>query len=228
MAQARSPRIDVEETDYGIRIYTLRPTGPDAQYLRVTNFIYPNLSAFTGPLEDGYLVNWHVPIDDTHHWKYMIAFTRETPLSKEWMDQALFDGELTADYQLTRTRDNRYGQNRAAMSWCFTGIGDRPGCCFPAQDVWVVESEGTVQDRSAEHLGTTDKAIILQRTLLLKAVADVQAGREAPHVVRAPAANGFPQLVVASVEIPADADWKQYVQQRIAEGHVPAGTRPGT
>ena len=30
-------------------------------------------------------MNWHVPIDDTHHWKYMISFSRARALNKEEM-----------------------------------------------------------------------------------------------------------------------------------------------
>ena len=45
-------------------------------YLRVSYFILPNLSAFPGQTGgEGYSVNWHVPIDDTHHWKYTFVYS---------------------------------------------------------------------------------------------------------------------------------------------------------
>jgi len=47
-------------------------------------------------------------------------------------------------------------------------------------------------------LRTSDKAIIVARRQLLRAIRDVEAGREGPHVIREPNANRFPQLTVES------------------------------
>jgi hypothetical protein len=30
----------------------------------------------------GYLVNWHMPIDDVSHWKYMFLFKWDGPIDK--------------------------------------------------------------------------------------------------------------------------------------------------
>ena len=80
IAKAQPPSLDVEITDFGMRIYSVRETGAGKSYLRVSNFILPNLSAFPGQTGgEGYGVNWHVPIDDTHHWKYCFFFSREAP-----------------------------------------------------------------------------------------------------------------------------------------------------
>jgi len=89
-----------------------------------------------------------------------------------------------------------------------------------------VEGEGPVQDRTQEHLSSTDKAIILMRKLLLRAVQEVQEGKEAPHVVRAPSANGFPQLVVLSEEIPSAADHRAHVRARVDERREQADAQP--
>ena len=92
-----APTIEVEVQDFGVRIYTLRNAGPDKLYLRVTNFVLPNLSAFGGStVGDGYAVHWHVPIDDTHHWKYIFMFSRTKPLDSELRNKSR--SELTADY----------------------------------------------------------------------------------------------------------------------------------
>ena len=47
-------------------------------------------------------------------------------------------------------------------------------------DNWAVESPGSIFDRSNEHLGTTDKAIIAYRKLLLSAIDAVAIGKAAP------------------------------------------------
>ena len=207
-----APAIEVEVTDYGLRIYTTRHAGPDKCYFRVTNFIMPNLSAFGGStVGDGYSVHWHVPIDDTHHWKYLFMFSRAKPLTLELRDKNRAD--LTADYRLTRQGGNRYQQDRESMKTkSFTGIGFN----FQAHDAFATESQGPVQDRTSEHLVSSDKAIIAARKLMLNAIRDVKEGRQPQHVIRDPEANRFPHLVVLSELVPASTDLKQFVRDRAA------------
>ena len=57
----------------------------------------------------------------------------------------------------------------------YTGVED-----FGSQDLMVTESMGGIYDRSQEHLGTTDKAVIRMRSLLLKAAKDLAQGIEPP------------------------------------------------
>jgi hypothetical protein len=46
----------------------------------------------------------------------------------------------------------------------------------------VTESPGKIWDRSREHLGTTDKSIIMMRSILLKAAKDLAEGIEPPAI----------------------------------------------
>lgn len=212
------PTIEIEETNFGIRINTARQIGDDRVYLRISNFVFPNLGTFPGLFSDGYMVDWHVPIGDTDHWKYMITFTRDSPIDRELADKAFFSGEVTADYRPVRTRSNRYLQNRESMkTWNFSGIGDVPGAAIPSQDQLAVESQGPIQDRTKEHLGYGDKAITAVRRMMLRAIADVQKGRESPLVVRDPQANCFSNLVTHAATIPATEDWKNYWKQKEPE-----------
>jgi phthalate 4,5-dioxygenase len=200
-----SPRIEIEDTDYGVRIYSIRQIGHERIYLRITNFVLPNLSAIAGQTgEHGYAIHWHVPIDDTTHWKYDIIFSRVAPLDGQEM-AARYAEQMAPGYHFRRSRANRYLQDRAEMQGTsISGMGK----FFPAHDAFAVESPGPIQDRTQEHLGSTDKAIARARRQLLQAVADVQNGREAPHVVRDPAANDFAHLVVLSQIFPAAADFR--------------------
>ena len=208
-----SPTIEVEITDYGLRIYTLRNAGRDKHYLRVTNFVLPNLSAFGGTtVGDGYSIHWHVPIDDTHHWKYIFAFNREKPLDDFMRTRSRV--ELTADFRLTRNRANRYQQDRDSMkTQTFTGMGIN----FQAHDAFATESQGPVQNRTDEHLVTSDKAIVAARKLLLNAMKDVKDGRDPQHVIRDPKSNQLLHLQALSEVIPTSADFRQHTQERIAE-----------
>ncbi|HLH24775.1 MAG TPA: Rieske 2Fe-2S domain-containing protein [Chloroflexota bacterium] len=200
-----APRIEIDETDYGVRIFSIRNAGADTAYLRITNFVMPNLSAIAGQTgEHGYAIHWHVPIDDVTHWKYDIIFCRTAPLDLERMRRA-YAAQMAPGYRFRRTLANRYQQDRAEMAaTSFSGMG----AFFPAHDAYATETQGPIQDRTQERLGSTDKAIARARQMLLRAIRDVQAGREPPHVVRDPAANDFSHLVVLSKIIPADADWR--------------------
>ena len=103
LAKDVAPNIEVEVTNFGLRIYTTRDASADKRYLRVTNFVMPNLSAFGGStVGDGYAVHWHVPIDDHHHWKYIFAFSRTNELDEFLRTRSRV--ELTADYRLAQKR----------------------------------------------------------------------------------------------------------------------------
>src|SRR5205814_1423900 len=157
-------------------------------FVRITNFVMPNLCAIGGGTgADGYQMDWHVPIDDTHHWKYTMAFRRSGALAdREMRDRRTAIGE---DYRRTRNAGNRYMQDREEMKRGdnFTGLGTN----FLDHDGWAVETQGAIEDRTKEHIGTTDKAIVAARKLLLKAMQDVQQGRDPMHVIRSSSCNEF-------------------------------------
>jgi phthalate 4,5-dioxygenase oxygenase subunit len=204
-----APTIEVEPTDFGLRIYSLRAADSEKSYLRITNFVFPNLAAFGGStVGEGYAVHWHVPIDDMQHWKYVFMFSRKRPLDKDLSNKNR--AELTADYQLARNETNRYGQERASMKTkSFTGMGFN----FQAHDAFATESQGRIQDRTQEHLVSSDKAIIAARKLLLNGIRDVQGGRDPQHVIRDPSLNRFPHLLVISEIVSASADLKEYAKK---------------
>ncbi|HZU05287.1 MAG TPA: Rieske 2Fe-2S domain-containing protein [Chloroflexota bacterium] len=214
-----APTIEVEETDYGLRIYSVRRISASEHYVRISNFILPNLSAFPGRTEaDGYQVHWHVPVDDTHHWKYILAFRRSGPIEREILQQEMA-AEVTADYRPIRTAANRYLQDREEMrSRTFSGMGPN----FQLHDTFATESQGPIQDRTKEHLGATDLAIAMARQQLLRAIRDVQEGRDPPHVIRHAAANRFDHLVVRAEVVPQTVDWRTYwrapaIQEQLAD-----------
>jgi phthalate 4,5-dioxygenase oxygenase subunit len=204
-----TPIIDTEETSFGLRVYTIRKADEERVYVKVSNFIYPNLSAVPGPtVGDGYLVNWHVPIDDTHHWKYMITFKRSAPLDKEYFRKT-DEQDLTPDRKHVRNKSNRYLQDREEMKTkTFSGLGMN----FSVHDAFAWESQGLIQDRTREHLGYSDKAVAGSRQLLLKAIKKVQGNEDPPHLVREEKANNFPELLVISEVLPKTVDWKEHLR----------------
>lgn len=211
------PIIDAELVDFGIRIYTVRQAGGDKNYLKVTNFIYPNLAAVNaevGRTGKGYLVNWHVPIDDIHHWKYVFTYSRTVPLAPERESARKESSEMTSDYRSTRNQANRYLQDRESMkSKSFIGLGAN----FQAHDSLATVGAGPIQDRTQEHPVSSDKVVLAARKLLLKAIQDVQEGRDAPHAIRDPKVNRFPHLMVLSEVISSSKDWRAHIKEAEAE-----------
>lgn len=213
-----TPVIEAEETDFGVRIFSLRKAGDDGFYLRVTNSVFPNVSTIIGPMAgDGYDINWHVPIDDLYHWKFVLIFRRSGPLeARDWKNINQTRTELTKDYRLIRDPRNNYLQDRESMK---TGNFSGMGTVNITQDAAMVQSPGAIQDRTQEHLGTTDKAIITNRRALLKAIHAVQAGEEPPHIIREASKNQMNQLRVISEIVPPSADWRNYCSQEKSYRH---------
>jgi hypothetical protein len=96
-------------------------------------------------------------------------------------------------------------------TWSFAGMGR----IFNVQDTAVVEGSGAIVDRTQEFLGPCDRAIIVARRQVLRAIRDVQAGREAPNVVRNPTANHYPHLMVVS-EVIEGTEWRPHWQDKLA------------
>ncbi|MBM2810765.1 MAG: phthalate 4,5-dioxygenase [Chloroflexi bacterium] len=202
---------DVEMTDWGVRLTRMDHPEPGVSHARFTNFVFPNFSAIPAGSNDGYTVNWHVPIDDEHHWKYVTVFRRDGPVDPEAVRRNRAD--LTDGYRLRRNRGNRYGQDREEMrTKTLLGIGTD----FQDHDALATEGEGAIQDRTQEHLASSDRAVVMIRHQLMQAIRQVQSGGEAPHVVRDPAANHFPSLVVFGTTLPESADWRQHMREVIA------------
>ncbi len=214
LADDINPRIDLEVTDWGVRIYAIRDAGTDSQYVRLTNTVLPNFTCFRGSegeKSDGYSVNWHVSIDDTHHWKYTFMFRGDKPIDQSSVSGARADA--TPDYHMIRNRQNRYLQDREEMKTSsFIGMG----MAFQVHDTCATEGPGPIQDRTQEHLTPGDICIVTARKVLMQAIRDMQAGREPRNVVRDPAANHFPDMVIRSDVIPNDENhrtfWKKYAK----------------
>src|SRR5262245_51308074 len=206
----------MELVDFGVRIYSVRQMTADKSYLRVSYFILPNLSAFPGQTGgEGYSVNWHVPIDDTHHWKYTFVYSAGAPLQKELVHRER--SEFDADYRLIRKEANRFLQDREAMNTkTFAGMGSG----FQAHDAFATTSQGWVQDRRDEHLVTSDKAIIAARKLMERAIRDIGEGREPPHVIKTVSENRFPHFLVVSDMISSTSDWKEYAKNLETEART--------
>ncbi len=221
------PRIEVEETAFGLRLYQLRPAGQGRTYLRVTAFGMPNFSVIAGPQGgDGQIGIWHVPIDDQTHWRWGFLLRRDRTIAEVLASgakdaPAFREGppsEYEDEFHHARKRSNRYKQDRTGMDESFTGMGP----VFGVHDAFATESQGAIQDRTQEHLATTDTAIIAARRLMLAAVADVQAGRDPLGVVRDPVQNAFPDLLSFDALVEAGGDPSEVARRMATNARLAA------
>jgi nitrite reductase/ring-hydroxylating ferredoxin subunit len=176
-----NPIINVEHTEYGLRLIALRELDAERTHVRVTNQLFPH--GFVIPMsQEMTITQWHVPVDDENCYWYAIFTSYTAPVDKKKMrDQRLELYELP-DYTSRKNKSNDYGFDPHEQATAtYTGMGTD----INVHDQWAVESMGPIQDRTREHLGTSDKVIMANRRMLLKAIETVQAGGTAPGVADA-------------------------------------------
>lgn len=207
-----APRLSLREARWGLRLLTERSLpGNGGTLLRVTNFVMPNACAIGGAETPfgtgGASMFWHVPIDDTSHYRMEFTFHSKAPLPRAMM-AARYHDELDENGMPRRNPANRYLQNRAEMDRSYIGMGRN----FPSHDLFITESQGAIMDREAENLATSDLAIVRARRLLLEALEDLRAGRDPLGVDRDPARNDYRDLLVLTETIGAGADVDAYLK----------------
>jgi phthalate 4,5-dioxygenase len=150
---------------------------------------------------DGFKAVYQVPADDTNTWRYDFFFKWSRPWGKDDSSKRNFVGP---DYKKIRNIRNNYLQDRQAQKTVnFTGIEE-----FLNQDACVTESMGTIVDRTKEHLGVSDSYIIQVRRFLLKALKDLQAGREPPCLVYDPSHADFSHIRCDVAHLPSNVSWR--------------------
>ncbi len=95
------------------------------------------------------------------------------------------------DYIPNHNKSNDYGFDPHEQEHeTYTGMG----ADINVHDQWACESMGAIQDRTEEHLGTSDKAIIAYRKLLRQAIDQTVKGEKPILVVDETQAATSPAL----------------------------------
>jgi phthalate 4,5-dioxygenase oxygenase subunit len=178
--------VEVRPTDYGYTYAGIRRMGGGEKYVRGYHFVLPwhqlrplQMNRWDRPRINGHM--W-VPMDDTHtmvwNWTYTYG---PLPLDPEEQAQRGSGNEIGRDidpktFRPTVGAFNDYGIDREVQKYdTYSGI---PGT--NTQDRALQESMGPVCEREMEHLGTTDRAIIVARKQLVDAIRVVRDGGAAP------------------------------------------------
>jgi phenylpropionate dioxygenase-like ring-hydroxylating dioxygenase large terminal subunit len=160
------PEITVARTEYGMRLVTLRKIDDKQTHGRSTHILFPQ--AFVIPMNaEMTITQWHVPVDDQGCYWYSIFTSFTTPVDKKTMREQRLKTYPAPDYKPIHHRANGWGfdaeQQRKAT---YTGMGFD----INIHDQFACESPGRIADRTKEHLGSSDKGIVLYRRLLLDAM----------------------------------------------------------
>jgi hypothetical protein len=157
-----------------------------------------------------------VAMDDDHRWTLSLTRNTQRALSDEereghleglgihtQVDKDVSDWSLGLSnaYMPVRNRYNNYQIDRDEQrTRTFTGIRG-----ISEQDMSIQEAMGRKSPRWLEHLGTTDKAIIEFRAVLLRMCKDLVDGKE-PEQPHNPAAY---QVRSAAFNLHHDVPWEE-------------------
>jgi phthalate 4,5-dioxygenase oxygenase subunit len=204
----KAPKLQFEPTSYGFRYAALRKPirNPDTdQYVRTTLFIAP-FTVLIPPNDQYNLAQMLVPMDDVNTMFYWIAWHPDPKkgISQEaWRKfcAATVGVDIDQDFRKKRTLANRYQQDREAMKrGDFTGIEG-----IPTQDMAMWESMGPIADRSKDHPGSSDVAVVQFRRMMVAAAKKFKEGGPAIG-----ATDHIPHIKLASFEgiAPKSTDWR--------------------
>ncbi|NNN19810.1 MAG: aromatic ring-hydroxylating dioxygenase subunit alpha [Acidimicrobiaceae bacterium] len=210
------PKFEVVESSGGLLIGARREAEEGYYYWRITQFILPWFTLIP-PFGD-HAMGGHawVPIDDEHCLVWSINFHPSRPLTDHEIEgiksgsgihAALVPGthKTVANKQNDYLVDRKAQREKLSYSGIF-GVG--------MQDSAMQESIGPIQNRSREHLGTSDVGIVMARRRLAKAAIALRDENQKP-----PALDASSQKVrAASLLLPKGQSFAQGAEEVLVAG----------
>jgi phthalate 4,5-dioxygenase oxygenase subunit len=189
----KQPLLEVKDTDVGVMYGARRDADGGKYYWRVTQFMLPfytSVPSFGGKNRDKV---W-VPLDDEHtmvwepHWSSTRELSEEEqkglknrvgpsgflPDTDDWLGKGRFAANEGNDYLMDRERQKNIN---------FSGLEN----VTPIQDGAMQESMGPICDRTREHLGASDAAIVRMRRRLMSAARELEKNHTVPPGLENPA-----------------------------------------
>jgi len=215
------PKIEVRNTAYGFRYAAIRKPLVDPEtrkYVRTTLWMAP----FWGmvPSASGWgNLQAMVPIDDENTMFYHFKYCYDAPIPLEervrheiWAGMRVGVDIDPTSFRPRPCRENNWLQDREAMrrgeSW--SGLGG-----VAVEDFAIEESMGRIFDRTKEHLGSSDAAVIRMRRIMIdsaRALAEqgIPPCGLARHV-------DYRRLHAQEAMLPIDASWEAVMSCEEAE-----------
>jgi nitrite reductase/ring-hydroxylating ferredoxin subunit len=161
------PALDYVETPLGFLSMASRRV-KDAIFLRASDIIMPNIGQFLSGANPGteecfgiacYITRWVTPLDDRNSF---------------YLGAAIIN-DYTSKHR--KFRPEEFGVDKMAL------IGQTPDRPYQERqrepgDYDAVSSQGSIQNRKSEHLGTTDRGVVIFRRMLARGIRAVEAGED--------------------------------------------------
>lgn len=176
----KQPLLEVQDTDVGVMYGARRGADDGKFYWRITQFMLPFYTSVPGfggknrdkiwvPLDDEHTMVWEphwsstreLSDDEQKGWQGRVAPSGFLPDTDDWLGRHRFAANAANDYLLDRERQKEIN---------FSGLEN----ATPIQDGAMQESMGPICDRSKEHLGASDAAIVHLRRRLNHAARDLE------------------------------------------------------
>lgn len=163
------------EFDYGV-VFQRKLEGSD-KWLADRTVLFPNIDGAGG---QGWYLTWIVPIDDSHTvMVYRLTITSwKTP-----------HGQVMVPPKGAASQLRVPAYRRHASLSAESGPSADFGSHLVSQDYASWLGPGTLVDRTGEHLGASDRGVLLFRQRLLEQAKVVAAGGDPQGVIRDPALN---------------------------------------
>jgi phthalate 4,5-dioxygenase oxygenase subunit len=208
-----APRLQLFETDFGFVYGGRRDREEGDYYWRVTPFVLPTFTSIPNPQWGGGGL-FVIPRDDETSWWIVVSEPMRAYANMPYI--TLEPGT----WKQTRNSSNDYGIDREVQrTYNYSGMMTNR-----VQDAAMTESMGRIYDRSREHLGTSDMAVIFMRRYMMRLAKELQEGIEPRALADAELFRVRPVHVMSEEpELRAiwEADREAYLREAIPE-EIPA------
>jgi phthalate 4,5-dioxygenase len=198
------------DTLQGIRITALRALSDATTHVRMTQAIFPHI--FVIPLSETLTITqWHLPVDDARTYWFSVFTSFDAPIDQAAMRAQRLPYTTLPHYIPKAGAHNAWGfspEEQATRT--FLGMGEDD---INVHDQWAVESMGGLQDRTREHLGTSDKIIVLYRRWLSRAQDAVANGQPPPSL---PATQSLSEPPGTVDGFAPSESWESWAQEQLA------------
>lgn len=201
-----APRIEIQETPYGLREAALRQLPDGRVNTRIREFLGPNHALIPSEpdAERQHIVT--VPIDDRRTIQFIITYNPFRPLTQAEIDTIWFDTLPDRDDIMAGAAgaETFWDQDRQAMrEGHYSGLTRRQSLY---EDLAICESMGAIVDHSGEHLTAADVTIASVRRALLRSMDALERGEPGWREAHADVAFDHMRSHVATLD--AADDWR--------------------
>jgi phthalate 4,5-dioxygenase len=203
-----TPKLEIEFAPYGLRYGAVRQAGEGQAHVRITQVVAPFFTLIppdgAGPRKHRRLANAFVPRDDYSTWHIQWFFDPSQPVDKAFRIEE--GGHwLDGNFRKLRNIDNWYLQDREMMrARNMSGISG-----ILTQDHAVSETQGRILDRTKEHLGSSDAAVVAWRRQMLRTARALAERGERPPMTTSEI--DWNRIRAATVMFPNNLNWKEVI-----------------